>query len=82
MIIPALADIQRERERRRLTASQLDFTCAMFESVHNMKFSIGAPQSIICDTLDAVMSGDIKRLIINVPPGYSKTEIAVINYIS
>ena len=71
MIIPALADIQRERERRRLTASQLAFTCAMFESVHNMKFSIGAPQSIICDTLDRVMSGEIKRLIINVPPGIS-----------
>ena len=82
MIIPALADIQREKERRRLTASQLAFTCAMFESVHNMKFSIGAPQEIICDTLDRVVSGEIKRLIINISPGYSKTEIAVINFMA
>ena len=31
--------------------------------------------------LDRVHTGEIKRLIINVPPGYTKTELAVINFI-
>ncbi len=37
---------------------------------------------LICDTLDRVLEGEITRLIINIPPGYSKTMIAVINFIS
>lgn len=36
----------------------------------------------MCDTLDRVYRGDIKRLIINIPPGYGKTELAVINFIA
>lgn len=34
----------------------------------------------ICDTLQKVYDGEIKRLIINIPPRYSKTEIAVKNF--
>ena len=36
----------------------------------------------ICDKLQAVYNGDITRLIINIPPRYSKTEIAVIMFIA
>ncbi len=36
----------------------------------------------MADALDKVLSGQIKRLIINVPPGYTKTEMAVINFIA
>lgn len=36
----------------------------------------------ICDALTRVFNGECKRLIINVPPRYSKTEIAVINFIA
>ena len=82
MIIPALADIQREKERRRLTASQLAFTCAMFPAVHGIEFIVGGPHEVICDTLDRVMSGEILRLIITVPPGYGKSELAVYNFIA
>lgn len=35
----------------------------------------------ICSKLEQVFSGDIKRLIINIPPRYSKTELAVVNFI-
>lgn len=37
---------------------------------------------IMQDALDRVISGEITRLIINVPPGYTKTEQAVINFIT
>lgn len=37
---------------------------------------------LICDALMRVYLGQCKRLIINVPPRYSKTELAVINFIA
>jgi len=37
---------------------------------------------VLCDTLDAVFAGEIKRLIINIPPGYGKTQVAVIDFIA
>jgi predicted phage terminase large subunit-like protein len=36
----------------------------------------------ICDKLMKVINGDITRLIINLPPRYGKTELAVINFIA
>ena len=37
---------------------------------------------ILCDALEKVFYGETKRLIINIPPRYSKTEIAVINFMA
>src|SRR5471032_2719140 len=37
---------------------------------------------LICDALEDVFYGRTKRLIINLPPRYSKTEIAVLNFIT
>jgi len=37
---------------------------------------------IICDALNRVFNGQTKRLIINMPPRYSKTELAVVNWMS
>jgi predicted phage terminase large subunit-like protein len=36
----------------------------------------------ICDALMRVYRGECKRLIINIPPRYSKTELAVINFVA
>jgi predicted phage terminase large subunit-like protein len=36
----------------------------------------------ICDALMRVFRGECKRLIINIPPRYSKTELAVVNFIA
>lgn len=36
----------------------------------------------MADTLWKVITGEITRLIINVPPGYTKTEMAVINFMA
>lgn len=37
---------------------------------------------LICDALERVFDGLTKRLIINMPPRYSKTELAVIDFIA
>ena len=37
---------------------------------------------LICNALMKVVRGETKRLIINIPPRYSKTELAVINFIA
>lgn len=43
------------------------------------KMIIAPHHRVIQETLDRVISGEINRLIINVPPGYTKTELATIN---
>ena len=35
---------------------------------------------VICNALERVYNGECKRLIINIPPRYSKTELAVVNF--
>ena len=45
----------------------------MIESAHHR---------LVCHTLDRVFSGELNRLIITLPPGYTKTESAVINFIA
>ncbi len=43
------------------------------------KMIVAPHHKAIQRTLDRVISGEINRLIINVPPGYTKTELATIN---
>lgn len=37
---------------------------------------------VICRKLEDVFNGKVRRLIINIPPRYSKTELAVVNWIA
>ncbi|MCY2596990.1 DNA-packaging protein [Klebsiella pneumoniae] len=43
------------------------------------KMIVAPHHKVIQKTLDRVIDGEIQRLIINVPPGYTKTEFATIN---
>lgn len=80
--LPPLKDVEREIERRRLLKSHLAFTTTFFEEAQGQPFSIAPFHEVMCDTLDKVFSGEIKRLIINIPPGYGKTELAVVNFMA
>lgn len=60
----------------------LDFTRWYFPEREGMDFIEGPHHRVIGDTLDRVFTGDITRLIITVPPGYTKTEAAVVNFIA
>lgn len=62
--------------------SLLFFARYIYKENHNRKFSI-APHFIeISQTLERVANGEITRLIINIPPRYGKTELAIKIFIS
>ena len=45
-------------------------------------FIIGRHHAIICNVMQKIIEGKIKRLIINIPPSYTKTELCVIQLAS
>lgn len=60
----------------------LYFNRYFFKQRMGSKMLVAPHHRVIQRTLDRVISGEITRLIINVPPGYSKTELATINFIA
>lgn len=62
--------------------SLLFHTRYFFVHQYNRKFVVNSHHEIITSALDLVLSGKIVKIILNVAPRYSKTEIAVKNLIS
>lgn len=62
--------------------SHLFFSRYFFKARQDIKFKVNWHHHIISDHLQQVTEGKIKNLCINVPPGSSKTELAVINFIA
>lgn len=60
----------------------LYFSRYFFKQRTGGKMIVAPHHKVINDTLERVVSGEIQRLIINVPPGYTKTELATINMIA
>jgi len=58
------------------------FTQKMFLARKGVPMRLNFHQKLICDALEKVVIGKIKRLIINIPPRSGKTEIAVLNFMS
>lgn len=58
------------------------FARYMFKERRGFRWLHNAHHRQICDALMRVYRGDCTRLIINIPPRYSKTELAVVNFIS
>ncbi|WP_338860891.1 phage terminase large subunit [Mycetohabitans rhizoxinica] len=58
------------------------FSRWMFYQRRRYKWLRGPHHKAICDALMRVFFGKVSRLIINVPPRYSKTELAVVNFIA
>ena len=54
----------------------------MFAEMRGYKWRQNWHHEAICEKLEQVFNGEIKRLIINIPPRYSKTELAVVNFTS
>lgn len=69
-------------ERTFCLSSTLNFTRYIFKKKTGNRFIVGEHHRIICEALDKVINGEIKRLIINIAPRYGKTELAVKNFIS
>ena len=58
------------------------FTRWMFYQRRKYLWQRANHHKIVCDALMRVYRGECNRLIINIPPRYSKTEIAVVNFIA
>tara|TARA_R110002126_G_scaffold61893_7_gene159840 strand:+ start:1004 stop:2359 length:1356 start_codon:yes stop_codon:yes gene_type:complete len=62
--------------------SLLFFTRYIFKENTGKKFQVAEFHETLAETLHKVHKGEIKRLIINIPPRYGKTELAVKMYIA
>jgi predicted phage terminase large subunit-like protein len=52
-----------------------------FKERDRTRFIVSQHHRVMCEALDKVFTGEITRLIINIPPGYTKTELAVIFFV-
>lgn len=69
-------DESEKRAYRALAKSDLMwFARWMFINRKGYKWAMAAHHLAICEALEKVASGEIKNLIINIPPRYSKTEL-------
>lgn len=62
--------------------SVLDFTKWFWEEREGAKFLEGPHHRVLARVLDDVLAGRRTRVIITPPPGYTKTEMAVVNFIA
>jgi predicted phage terminase large subunit-like protein len=53
-----------------------------FRQRRRYKWQRAQHHKLVCDALMRVFTGECKRLIINIPPRYSKTELAVVDFIA
>lgn len=58
------------------------FNRFFFKAIYGRKFVMGEHHHLIAEKMKAVARGDIRRLIINIPPRYSKSEMVVRSFIS
>lgn len=58
------------------------FVQYMFKARKGYGWQRAPHHKAICDALTRVFLGECKRLIINVPPRYGKTEVAIINFMA
>lgn len=85
-----LADIPKDQlEAARLETlrllcleDHLFFSRYFFKVREGIKFRVNWHHKEVSHALQNVIDGKVKRLIINVPPGSSKTELAVINFMA
>lgn len=74
--------------RERMVAAEMArqdlyfFSRWMFKQRRGFNWRRARHHRLICDALMRVYRGETRRLIINVPPRYSKTELAVVNFIA
>lgn len=63
--------------RMEMLGSLRSYTMAMFREQYGRSFALGNHHGRLFAALQSVLDGRCRRLIINMPPRYSKTEVAV-----
>ena len=75
--IPSEEALLRERLKRKLEGSLLEYTKWKFETVLKTPFILNWHHHAICNELELVFSGFTQFLLITLPPRYTKTEIVI-----
>src|SRR5882762_6656861 len=81
-IVITQEELNRKVLKSECEIDHLFFTRYFFKNRQGMKFLINWHHVIISQKLQDVIDGKTKNLVINISPGSSKTEIAVINFIA
>lgn len=68
--------------KNRLEASYFEHAKFFLALRENQPFIVGRHHALIAQTMERVINGEIKRLLINMPPSYTKTELTVIQLAS
>jgi predicted phage terminase large subunit-like protein len=77
------AELDELHTARLMARSSLHFyTRYLFQRRKGFRWKDNHHHRVICSALEDVYYGRTKRLLINTPPRYSKTEIAVLNFIT
>jgi predicted phage terminase large subunit-like protein len=77
-----LDDIRRGVIKAECELDHLFFTRYFFKTRQSIKFIVNWHHHLIAEAIQRVIDGRCENLVINVPPGSSKTEMAVINLIA
>lgn len=68
--------------RHMFEISHFRFTRFFLRYLEGVKFIKGRHHKILADTINKIFTGDIKRLLITIPPGMTKTVMAVISVVT
>jgi predicted phage terminase large subunit-like protein len=68
--------------KARSERDHLFFSRYFFKHRQAIRFRVNWHHRLICDTVQRVIDGELKNVVINVPPGSSKTELVAINFIA
>lgn len=72
-------NIKQAVAREKCEQNHLFFSRYFFKPREGAKFIVNWHHVLICDTVQRVIDGELKNVVINVPPGSSKTELVSIN---
>jgi predicted phage terminase large subunit-like protein len=75
-------EIERRLRKLECENNHLYFTRYFFRQRQNINFRVNWHHALIADVLEDVIEGRRKNVVINVSPGSSKTEMAVINFMA
>jgi hypothetical protein len=81
-MLPVTSIEQAGLVRAMLKMDPLIFTRSYFSEVYGLKFIVNSHHRILADTISKIFSGEWKRVLISLPPRYTKTEMMVKTLIS
>ena len=74
--------VERAVIKAKCERDHLFFSRYFFKHRQGIKFRVNWHHVLIADTVQRVIDGELKNVVINVPPGSSKTELVAINLIA